>query len=123
MLRPFISNNIVFAIAVLFIVITGCSSIKHAESDNKPKPYSPETHIDFIVEAVNNSPVQVKLVIYNLTGETVLNLVDEMKYPGKYSVKWDGKGHNGESLKSGVYYYITYIGGKEVEKKKLVLLK
>ena len=59
----------------------------------------------------------VRLSIYNVLGQEVRNLVDQIEQPGYQSVSFDGS-----NLPSGMYFYrITSGSFKDV--KKMVLLK
>ena len=57
------------------------------------------------------------LKVYNLLGQEVVTLVNEVKQPGSYEVMWDATG-----VASGVYFY-RLTSGTQFETKKLVLLK
>jgi hypothetical protein len=88
---------------------------------NYPNPFNPETIIDFAVNSGSTSK-QVRLVIYNLLGETVTTLVDGPLAAGKYSFKWHGIDDNGQSVASGVYFYRLTVGD-QAQTRKMVLLK
>nr|NIR48018.1 hypothetical protein [candidate division KSB1 bacterium]NIR71597.1 hypothetical protein [candidate division KSB1 bacterium]NIS23551.1 hypothetical protein [candidate division KSB1 bacterium]NIT70474.1 hypothetical protein [candidate division KSB1 bacterium]NIU24185.1 hypothetical protein [candidate division KSB1 bacterium] len=47
----------------------------------------------------------VKLTIYNVLGQKIKTLVDEMREAGAHSVTWDGTDEEGQPLPSGVYFY------------------
>ena len=49
--------------------------------------------------------LRTKLKIYNILGQEVRTLVDEVKEPGYYTVTWDGKDSDGRQAASGVYFY------------------
>ncbi len=80
---------------------------------NYPNPFNPTTTITFDI------PVQshVKLSIYNILGQKVAELVNEVKLPGRYSVKWEASNYS-----SGVYLY-KIEAGQFTSVKKLILLK
>ncbi|MBI5020774.1 MAG: T9SS type A sorting domain-containing protein [Ignavibacteriales bacterium] len=59
----------------------------------------------------------MKIKIYNLLGQEVATLVDEMQDAGYKSVEW-----NASSLSSGVYIY-RLSAGSFTDLKKLVLVK
>ncbi|GAB4288094.1 MAG: hypothetical protein Kow0098_05400 [Ignavibacteriaceae bacterium] len=79
---------------------------------NYPNPFNPTTKIDF--EIKEYSPVSLK--VFDLLGIEVAVLVNEEKYPGKYSVEF-----NGESFSSGVYFYKLTIGGNTLIRKMILL--
>jgi hypothetical protein len=57
------------------------------------------------------------LKVYDVLGKEVATLVNELKSPGEYSVRF-----NASRLASGVYYYRLQAGGFS-ETKKLLLLR
>ena len=48
---------------------------------------------------------RVQIAIYNLAGQHVTTLVDELKPAGTHGALWEGKDEHGRSLASGVYLY------------------
>ena len=85
---------------------------------NFPNPFNPSTKIRY------DLPVQryVNLSIYNLLGQKVKTLVDEVQEAGRYSVFWDGTNEQGERMPSGVYFY-TFDTGIIVHTKKMILVR
>jgi len=63
---------------------------------NYPNPFNPSTTIKYAVP--KTSLVSIK--VYDLTGQEVASLVNEIKEAGTYEVKFDGR-----NLASGVYVY------------------
>jgi hypothetical protein len=82
-------------------------------SQNYPNPFNPATSISFAI--INQE--QVSLIIYNILGEAVIELVNESLPAGNYSIVW-----NAENITSGVYLY-TLTAGNFRETKKMVLLR
>lgn len=80
---------------------------------NYPNPFNPTTYITFDMKR----SARVSLTIYNLLGQQVATLVDEMKQAGAYRVTFDGR-----SLTSGIYFY-RLSTDNFVETRKMVLLK
>jgi len=71
---------------------------------NYPNPFNPTTDIRFgIAERV--SPVHISLKVYNVLGQEIRTLVDEVKAPGYHTVTWDGIDNNGNAVLSGIYFY------------------
>ena len=68
---------------------------------NYPNPFNPHTTISFDVKEMCN----VKLDIYNLRGQHIANLVDNVKQAGQYKVPFDASG-----LASGIYFYRIRVG-------------
>ena len=59
----------------------------------------------------------VRITVFDMLGRQVATLVDEMKTPGLYQVRWDAR-----SLSSGIYHY-RLRAGTFVETRKLVLMR
>jgi len=70
-------------------------------AQNFPNPFNPSTTIKFDMKAKG----LVTLKIYNVAGELVRTLVDEVKDAGSYSVPWNGKNDRGSAVASGIYFY------------------
>jgi flagellar hook assembly protein FlgD len=64
----------------------------------------------------------VKIAIYNITGQLVKTIVDEVKKAGLNSVTWDGKDDKGNRVCDGIYFYRLSFTGSSIT-KKLTLLK
>jgi len=68
---------------------------------NYPNPFNPVTTINYNLSPVGTRrAVSVKLNIYNILGEEVATLVDEMQNAGYKSVTWDAS-----KMPSGMYFY------------------
>jgi len=80
---------------------------------NYPNPFNTSTTIRY--ELPKESRVLLK--VFNILGQEVATLVDEVKRPGRYSVQW-----NAGNVASGMYLY-RLRAGEFVKTKKLVLLK
>jgi hypothetical protein len=80
---------------------------------NFPNPFNPSTAISFDVPRAS----QVRLEIFNLLGERVGTLVDEMRQAGYYTVRFDGT-----TLASGIYFY-RLTAGEVKMMKRMVLVK
>ncbi|MBI4548545.1 MAG: T9SS type A sorting domain-containing protein [Ignavibacteriae bacterium] len=84
-----------------------------ALEQNYPNPFNPSTIIRYQLPVTG----YVTLKVYNVLGQEVATLVNEVKQPGRYSVEWNGSGHP-----SGVYLYRLHVR-KFSETKKLLLVK
>lgn len=85
---------------------------------NYPNPFNPETNINFNTSQESN----VKITVFNIKGQKVTTLVDEIMPAGVHSISWNGKDENDRSVTSGVYFY-TMEAGKYHTTKKMMLLK
>lgn len=91
---------------------------------NYPNPFNPSTTIKFGV------PTQsfVKLTIYNILGQEVAKLSDEVRNAGYFLATWDGTNKAGTKVSSGVYFYRMEASSTDGEQKftnlkKMLLLK
>ncbi|MCK9407630.1 MAG: T9SS type A sorting domain-containing protein [Bacteriovoracaceae bacterium] len=87
-------------------------------SQNYPNPFNPTTEITYNVP-MNSS---VEIAVYNLLGQKVRTLINEVHAAGEFKARWDGKDASGKSVSSGVYFY-TMKAGSFQSVKKMMLLK
>jgi hypothetical protein len=91
---------------------------KYVLYQNYPNPFNPTTEIKFdLPEAV-----KVELKIYNVLGQEVTTLLNEVRPAGAYRVIWDSKSSNGASVASGVYVY-QLKAGNFTSARKMVLMR
>jgi hypothetical protein len=90
-------------------------------AQNFPNPFNPSTTIGFDIPE-KEGEVRTELSIYNVRGQRVRTLLEEMKAPGSYSVVWNGRGEEGRVLGSGIYFY-RIEAGEFVSVRKMVLVK
>jgi hypothetical protein len=91
---------------------------------NYPNPFNPTTTIKFSLPQES----RVRLIIYNILGQEVIALSDEIRPAGHYDAIWDGTTNGGLKASSGVYFYRMEATGKVTGErytslKKMVLLK
>lgn len=86
---------------------------KFSLSQNYPNPFNPSTSIRYNIP--NRS--QIILKVYNSNGKEIAELVNEIKSPGSYEIKF-----NAANLSSGIYYY-KLTAGDFSETKKMILIK
>ena len=92
--------------------------MQYALYQNFPNPFNPVTEIQFDVPDVS----AVDLVVYNLMGQQVRQLVSSELQAGYHRVVWDGLNDRGESVSTGVYIY-SLTSPSFHNTKKMVLLK
>jgi hypothetical protein len=68
---------------------------------NYPNPFNPATFIDFNL----NKASDVRLLIYNINGKLIRNLLSGTFLAGAYRVEWDGMNDKGLQVASGIYIY------------------
>jgi hypothetical protein len=110
---------------VVYDLITNVENDKNAEYpktfqlyQNYPNPFNPITKIKFTIPSVGaygNTPVHLK--VYDVIGNEVATLVDEVRPAGEYEVEFEANG-----LTSGIYLY-KLSSGTFVEIKKMLIIK
>jgi hypothetical protein len=60
--------------------------------------------------------------IYNVSGQEIIELLDEYKRPGSYMVRWNGKDKNNKQVSSGIYFCRFFVNG-EIRTSKMILAK
>lgn len=85
---------------------------------NYPNPFNPVTRIRFGLAQKE----KVKLVIYNVLGQQVKQLINGDMAPGEHVVDWVGRNEAGNKVGTGIYFYRLQ-AGKFVRSRKMVLLK
>ena len=84
---------------------------------NVPNPFNPTTLISFDLPA----PASVTLTIYNILGQEVRRLLDEVRPPGRHAVSWHGLNDRGRAVASGLYIYQLRTGSALLTRKMLLL--
>ncbi len=79
---------------------------------NYPNPFNPSTQIEFSLPESG----KVSLKVYNVVGQIVQVLVDEIRNTGSHSVSFDASG-----LSSGVYFYQLEFEGAVISNKMLLM--
>jgi hypothetical protein len=82
-------------------------------SQNYPNPFNPATKISYSI----TQPTNVKLFVYNVLGQLVVELVNDVRSAGTYEVNFDAS-----NLSSGIYIYRLETDSKVIS-KKMTLLK
>jgi photosystem II stability/assembly factor-like uncharacterized protein len=84
---------------------------------NYPNPFNPSTTIEFSIPAGEDVNSLVLIKLYDVLGNEVRTIFDEVKEPGNYKVIF-----NAADLPSGVYFY-TLMTKNFSSTKKLMLLR
>ena len=83
-----------------------------------PNPFNPELTIAFNLEETQ----EVKLNVFNIRGQKVKSLVNEIFRPNSYNIIWNGENSSGSKVSSGVYYIRLQVG-VEIVNRKVILMK
>jgi hypothetical protein len=87
-------------------------------NQNYPNPFNVETVIEFVLPREQN----VKIEVFDISGQKVKTLIDKMMDAGLYHINWNGQNDDGNQVGSGVYIYRMNAGGYE-SSNKMVLLR
>jgi len=85
---------------------------------NYPNPFNPSTTIEYSIP----ERTHVIINIYNIVGQKITTLVDEVKAAGKYYAVWDSRISGEGAVSSGIYFY-RIEAGNHAESHKMVLIK
>jgi len=115
-------SNIAHGVAKFTIIsdVTDESGDAPAEfrvSQNYPNPFNPSTMIAYSVPSTD----RVAVTVYNILGQRIRALVDEIQSPGTYAVEWDGTDSFGRRVASGTYLYLIQAGRFSTSKKMTLL--
>jgi hypothetical protein len=91
---------------------------RYALSQNYPNPFNPETVIRYQLPRAG----RVALRVYNILGQEVLTLVDQVQPAGYYRVRWNGQDRFRREVASGIYFY-RLEAGAFVETKKMMIVR
>ncbi|MBN1782494.1 T9SS type A sorting domain-containing protein [bacterium] len=83
-----------------------------ALNQNYPNPFNPETTINFALDQRS----AVKLTVYDVLGNEVAQLVNDVRPAGPQSVRF-----NGSDLSSGVYFYKLETASNVITKKMMLM--
>lgn len=84
---------------------------------NVPNPFSAQTTIALDLP----SDQRVQMAVYNLKGERVRTLLDQVMPAGRHSMTWAGIGDDGRPLPSGVYWIRTQANDRSNVRKTVLV--
>jgi len=85
---------------------------------NYPNPFNAQTSINYILP----EEAKVRLFIYNIHGQTIRTLVDNVQAPGRYSMHWNGRDDFDRDAGSGVYIIRLEAGAQKLT-RRVILVK
>jgi len=92
-------------------------SYEYHLAQNFPNPFNPSTKISFSIPQAD----QVRIVIYNILGNKIDEIINEFVPGGVHEVEWTGKNSEGEDVSSGVYFYSLVSGDIRIVKKMFLI--
>lgn len=87
---------------------------KYKLYQNYPNPFNPATIIKY--QLVKSG--KIKLIIYDIQGKQIKELINQKQPAGTYQVDWNASGYS-----SGIYFYSLFADGLLIDTKKMVLIK
>ena len=85
---------------------------------NYPNPFNAQTVIGYTLPRASH----VEVAIYNILGQRVRTLIDEIQPAGHHHVQWDGSDDGGRPLASGLYF-CRMRAEEFTEARKMVLMQ
>jgi len=85
---------------------------------NFPNPFNTSTTIEFDLP----TEASVYAAVYNTLGKRIRTLDDNQRGAGTHLLEWNGTTDSGETLASGVYFYVLIANGYYAI-HKMILLK
>lgn len=85
---------------------------------NYPNPFNPSTTIEYIIPEAGN----VKVNIYDISGQLVKEFSSNFQNPGTHKIIWDSKNSNGQNVASGTYLFQVKFN-QTILTKKLMFIK
>ncbi len=85
---------------------------------NFPNPFNPLTSIHYHL----SEPGRVKIIVYDMLGQEIANLVNEHQHIGAYTIQWNALDKQGNSVPSGVYFLVMH-SGDFVSTRKMALMR
>jgi hypothetical protein len=86
-------------------------------AQNRPNPFNPATRIEFDLPR----PGRARLVVYDLGGRLVRELVNEEMIAGKHAAGWSGEDTQGRPVASGIYWYRLEAAGLSLGRRMVLL--
>ncbi len=101
---------------------------QYSLSQNFPNPFNPATTLDFEIPEQG----EVSLIVYDLLGKEIRNLILNKLTAGFHSVQWNGTDNYGNLISAGCYFYQLKVSSpfsgpqpeyQYIQTRKMVLLK
>jgi len=90
---------------------------------NYPNPFNPSTTIKYDIGLMDGLEQKVSVNVYNVVGQQVSTLVNNISQVGQFYVRWDGADKFGKTLPSGIYFIQLRTESGIIKNKKMMFLK
>lgn len=84
-----------------------------------PNPFNPLLNVSLDIKNLNS---KVNVTVFNIKGQIVKNLYNDIPKGNKIDLQWNGTNNNGHKLSSGIYF-IKAVSNDENNIKKVLMLK
>lgn len=92
--------------------------VKFELHQNYPNPFNPSTTIAYALPLATHVTVDV----FNILGQKMVSLVDEVQEAGSHKVVWNATDNTGGQVSSGVYIY-RIVADRFVQTRTMALVK
>lgn len=75
-------------------------------AQSRPNPFRPALNNDVTISFALTQAASMRLRVFNVLGQEVVQLVNSVRPVGTHSVIWDGRDAQGRLVPSGVYFYV-----------------
>jgi len=98
--------------------VEGSNKNSIALSQNSPNPFNDNTRIEYFIPERS----QVTIRIYNISGQIVSTLINEIQNAGINSINWNATDENGHKVGQGLYIYRIESNG-ETQSRRMLLMR
>ncbi|MGB6648436.1 MAG: T9SS type A sorting domain-containing protein, partial [Bacteroidota bacterium] len=99
------------------LLVDGTVPLDYALHQNYPNPFNPSTTITYDVPSAG----LIGLEIYNVLGQKVRTLLNEVRTAGTWQAVWNGTDDGGNLVPSGIYFYRLSSSDVSITKKMMLL--
>jgi hypothetical protein len=96
---------------------TASTRMPDFQLQNYPNPFNTRTTIRYVLPV----PQTVKLVLYNLKSQLIIQYANTFQTAGPHEINWDGRDQSGKEVSSGVYYAVLK-GNAAIQTIKMCLI-
>jgi DNA-directed RNA polymerase delta subunit len=103
---------------ILAVEVSELRPLKFELLGNYPNPFNPSTTILFALPQTD----KVSIIVYASDGREVIKLAERKEMAaGKQRLNWNGRNQHGQTVASGIYYYIIKTSSTQASSKMLLL--